>query len=68
MVVGTVVCCLLTLGTFRSFAPAMAAANPDRGRFSSEVGDIANRPLGRGGAGGGGGVGGVGICACPEAG
>lgn len=68
MAVGTALHCLLTLGTFRSFAPAMAAAKPDRGRLSSKVGEIVNRPLGRGGAGGGGGVGGVGIGACPEAG
>lgn len=64
--VGGVLHCFLTLGTFRSFAPAMAAARPDRGWLSSRVREIVNRPLGRGG--GGGGVGGGGMGACPDAG
>lgn len=42
----------LTLGTFRSLAPARAAARPETGRSSTGE----NRPAGRGGAGGGGGA------------
>lgn len=42
----------LTLGTFRSLAPARAAARPETGRSSAGE----NRPVGRGGAGGGGGA------------
>lgn len=42
----------LTLGTFRSLAPARAAAKPETGQSSAGE----KRPAGRGGAGGGGGA------------
>ena len=42
----------LTLGTFRSLAPARAEARPETGRSSAGE----NSPAGRGGAGGGGGA------------
>lgn len=47
----------LTLVTFRSLAPARAAARPEMGRSSAGE----NRPAGRGGAGGGGGAPGGGV-------
>lgn len=45
--------------TFLSFAPAIAAASPVKGRLSSDMDPIKNPDAGRGGAGGGGGGGGA---------
>lgn len=45
--------------TFLSFAPAIAAASPVKGRLSSDTGPEKNPVAGRGGAGGGGGGGGT---------
>lgn len=45
--------------TFLSFAPAIAAASPVKGRLSSDTGPEKNPAAGRGGAGGGGGGGGA---------
>lgn len=45
--------------TFLSFAPAMAAASPVKGRLSSDADPAKNPDAGRGGAGGGGGGGGA---------
>lgn len=45
--------------TFLSFAPAIAAASPVKGRLSSDTDPEKNPDAGRGGAGGGGGGGGT---------
>ena len=49
----------LTRDTFLSFAPAIAAASPVKGRLSSDMDPEKNPDAGRGGAGGGGGGGGI---------
>lgn len=48
-----------TRDTFLSFAPAIAAASPVKGRLSSDVDPEKIPDAGRGGAGGGGGGGGA---------